>query len=60
VIELQIGDDGGLQKEVEYTPSPSVESGLAKEQMAPQVEGVTWDGDLDDYNPLNWSPAKKW
>lgn len=58
-------DNGEFQRqEVEHTPAPtpasSVESGLAKEQMAPQVEGVTWNGELDDYNPLNWSPGKKW
>jgi hypothetical protein len=34
-------------------PALHVSGGLEKEQI------ITWDGDMDDQNPLNWSLAKK-
>lgn len=59
--ELYNGDSGPQRKEgAQCEPALSMDNGHAEEQIPAEVGGVTWDGELDNDNPLNWPSGKKW
>lgn len=41
------------------TSSPDIEASLGEEKGVSLIE-VTWDGENDTENPMNWKASKKW
>ncbi|RFU29502.1 hypothetical protein B7463_g6841, partial [Scytalidium lignicola] len=62
MLESDIKDNSPVAEEKSQRVSPransKMDNGLAKEHIRPQ--GVSWSGEHDMLNPMNWPSGKKW